>query len=220
MQNPWIALRQARPYVLASDASLLQSFNVSAAEKHRYDLSLFPEPFFGSLSAPVVVLNLNPGWSPDDAAVHAQHEFAAMSRSALAHDLKPYPFLHLQPTGLKPGGKWWRQRARELISDVGFDPVARRLGCIQFAPYHSRQYAPGSPRLPSQEYSFALIRQAMTRGAEVVIMRSVNLWLSAVPELASYTRLHRGANPRAPFLTRGNLKSSYQVIAQRLRSDI
>lgn len=217
MQNPWLTLPHAKPYVLASDASLLQSFNASAAEQHRYDLSLFPEPFFGSPSAPVVVLNLNPGWSPDDTSIHAEHEFAAMSRSALTHSLGPYPFLHLQPTGLTPGSKWWRQRTRELISDVGFESVARRLGCVQFAPYHSRQYAPASPRLPSQEYSFGLVRQAMDRGAEVVIMRSVNLWFRAVPELASYNRLHRGANPRAPFLSRGNLKSSYQVIAQRLK---
>ena len=218
MQNPWTALPQIGPYVLASDAPFLHAFNARAAEKHRYDTSLFPEPFFGSLEAPVVVLNLNPGWSPDDAAVHAQPTFAAMSRSSLAHQLKPYPFLHLQPTGDTPGGRWWRQRTRELASDVGFDWVAHRIACIQFAPYHSSEYHVGSPLLPSQEYNFFLVRQAMARGAEVVVMRSINLWLSVVPELASYNRLHRGSNPRAPFLSRGNLKAAYNTVAGRLRS--
>ena len=218
MQNPWSALPKATPYVLGTDASLLQSFNARAAPNNRFDTSLFPEPFFGSLSATVVVLNLNPGWSPDDAAVHAQPEFATMSRSSLAHELKPYPFLHLQPTGVTPGGTWWRQRVRTLVADVGFESVARGLACIQFTPYHSREYSSASPRLPSQEYSFYLVRRAMARGAEIVVMRSASLWLSGVPELATYAHLHRGTNPRAPFVSLGNLKSAYQVVAERLRS--
>jgi hypothetical protein len=218
MQNPWQALPASSPYVLPSDAPLLQSFNARAPAKHRYDTSLFPEPFFGSLDAPVVVLNLNPGWSPDDAAVHAQPKFAAMSRSNLAHALKPYPFIHLQPIVETPGDRWWHQRTRELASDVGFDLVASHLACIQFAPYHSSEYSTGSPLLPSQEYSFSLVRRAMARGADIVAMRAVNLWLGAVPELASYSRLHRGSNPRAAFLSRGNLKLAYNVIAARLQS--
>jgi hypothetical protein len=218
MQNPWTTLPKSNPYVLASDAPLLMSFNARAAAKHRYDTSLLPEPYFGSLNAPVVVLNLNPGWSPDDAAIHAKPTFAAMSRSSLAHKLNPYPFLHLQPTCETPGGRWWRQRTRELAAEVGFELLAHHLACIQFAPYHSPEYAANSPQLPSQEYNFYLVRQAIARGAEIVVMRSVSLWLSAVPELAGYTRLHRGSNPRAPFLTRGNLKSAYSVVAGRLRS--
>ena len=150
----------------------------SGAPNHRFDTSLFPEPFFGSLGARVVVLNLNPGWSPGDAAVHAQPEFGAMSRSSLAHDLRPHPFLHLQPTGLTPGGTWWRVRVRELVGEVGFEAVAPGLACIQFTPYHSREYSPATPRLPSQEYSFYLVRRAMARGAAIVVMRSASLWLS------------------------------------------
>lgn len=216
MNNPWISLPKTPPYVLASDASLLQRFNATAAERHRFDLSLFPEPFFGVPSAPVVVLNLNPGWSPGDAAVHADHRFAEMSLRSLAHKLQPYPFLHLQPNGQTPGNRWWVQRTRELSSDVGFDVVARQLCCIQFAPYHSREYTPASPQLPSQEYGFSLVREAMARGAEIVLMRSAAIWFRAVPELATYGRLHRGSNPRAPYLTRGNLKHSYAAISARL----
>jgi len=218
MQNPWTSLPATVPYVLPSDAYLLHAFNARASMANRYDTSLFPEPYFGSLDAPVVVLNLNPGLSSDDAAVHAKSEFAAMSRSSLVHELKPYPFLHLQPKVLSPGGRWWRQRTRELISDVGFDAVAHGLGCIQFSPYHSEQYAAASPRFPSQEYNFHLVRNAMARGAEIVVMRSFSLWMDAIPELANYSRLHRGSNPRAPFISRGNLKSAYEVISRRLRT--
>ncbi len=182
-------------------------------------MSLFPEPFFGSLGATVVVLNLNPGWSPRDKAVHERPEFAAMARSSLAHELRPYPFLHLQPPGTPktPGGDWWGPRVRKLAEEVGFESVAHRLACVQFTPYHSCGYSSASPPLPSQEYSFHLVRLAMARGAEIVVMRSAKLWESAVPELVGYKRYHRAANPRAPFLTPGNLKSAYQIISERLR---
>lgn len=218
MRNPWIDLPQAMPYIVAADEEKLTGFNARAPENQRYDTSLFPEPFFGSLNAPVVVLNLNPGWSPDDAAVHADPTFAAMSRNSLRHELNPYPFLHLQPTGDTPGGRWWRQRTRELQTDVGFETVAKHLACIQFTPYHSSRYSAASPRLPSQEHNFFLVHSAMAREAEIVIMRSAALWLAAVPELAGYVRLHRGANPRAPFLSPGNLQGAYDVVARRLQS--
>lgn len=215
--NPWIDLPTAGPLVLASDAPLLHAFNSRAQPRHRYDLSLYPEPYFGSPRAFVVLLNLNPGWSEDDATVHASTEFAAMSRASLTHSLMPYPFLHLQPSATTPGGRWWHQRARRLIADVGFDVVARGLACIQFTPYHSEQYASDSPSIPSQQYSFHLVREAMARQAEIVVMRSWKLWVGAIPELASYGRVHRASNPRAPYISPGNLKSSYETIVSRLR---
>lgn len=218
MQNPWNFLPLHPPYVLASDMEVLKRFNATASTRHRYDLSLFPEPYFGSPNAPVVILNLNPGWSSDDAAAHAHPIFAAMTRRSLRHELAPYPFLHLQPKSYTPGSKWWNQRTRELASDVGFEPTARLIACIQYFPYHSPEYSPSTPRLPSQEYNFHLVRKAIQQKAEIVVLRSVNLWFAAVPELACYTRIHRGANPRAAYISRGNLKSSYEKIVERIRS--
>jgi len=198
--------------VLASDVTLIEAFNARSGNQHRFDLSLFSEPFLGSLSAPVVVLNLNPGWSPYDAAVHSQPEFGRMSRRSLEHQLQPYPVLHLQPAGDTPGSRWWRQRTRELAEGIGLEAVARGLACVQYAQYHSKEYTQKSHLLPSQEYGFALVRQAMARHAEIVVMRSYPLWVASTPELATYGTLHRGSNPRAPFLSRGNLKSSYLAL--------
>lgn len=224
MQNPWLDLPRVPPYVLDVDRPLLEPFNATASAGHRYDFSLFPEPFFGSPLAPVLLLNLNPGWSPEDAAVHADPTFAEMSRRSLAHTLDPYPFLHLQPDcyplgEARMGGcRWWRRRTRELANDAGFERVARHIACVQYFPYHSDSFTAATPRVPSQEYSFHLVRQAIQRGAEIVILRSARLWLSAVPELTNYRRVHRGTNPRAVFVSRGNLKSSYDVIAERVRN--
>lgn len=220
MINPWSALPDTPRYALATDLELIESFNAKCRSQHELDLSLFPEPFFGSLLAPVMVLNLNPGWSPDDGRVHRQPEFARMARLSLHHQLMPSPFLHLQPNGDTPGSRWWRRRTRELVEDVGFETVAHGLSCVQYMPYHSKTYSRSSPLLPSQEYGFWLVRQAMARNAEIVILRSFSLWVSSIPELATYDHAHRGSNPRAAFLSRGNLKESYDVIAQRLRSDM
>jgi hypothetical protein len=218
MQNPWIELPSSAPYAVPTDLPLLQAFNAKVVAKYRYDLSLFPEPFFGNASASVIVLALNPGWSPNDAGTHAQPEFALQSRCNLNHQLAPYPFLHLQPNSSTPGNAWWRRRARELIEEVGFDTVAKGISCVQHTPYHSPEYSTRSPRLPSQIYSFNLVRGGIQRGAEIVIMRSRTLWESAVPELRDYTRLHIAKNPRAPYLSRGNLGDSFTVIAARLQN--
>lgn len=217
MRNPWTSLPNQKPYALASDKALLDSFNAKAPERYRFDLSLLPEPFFGVSTAPVVVLNLNPGLHPDDAAAHANRDFANRSRRSLAHALHRYPFLHLHPHSRTAGANWWRLRTRELIQDLDIEQVANHLACVQFFPYHSSKYSGSTPRVPSQEYSFYLVRQAILRGAEIVIMRSQKLWLTAVPELANYSRLHLGSNPRASFISRGNLKASYGVVLERLR---
>lgn len=218
IQNPWRHLPKHPPYALASDLELLESFNAQASHLHRYDLSLLPEPFFGSDNAAVVVLNLNPGWSEEDALVHADPAFIALARKSIEHKLKPHPFLHLQPGSQTPGAQWWRRRTQELVNDIGLDQVVNHLACIELTPYHSQQYSARTPLLPSQEYSFHLVRKSMERGAEIVIMRSVKLWFAAVPELANYRKLHLASNPRAPFISRGNLKSSYDVIMRKLRN--
>ena len=85
--NPWRLLPASQPYVLIEDAGVISKFNAHATERTRYDLSLFPEPYLGAPSAPVVLLALNPGWSPGDAVVHAEPTFAEESRLSLTHDL-------------------------------------------------------------------------------------------------------------------------------------
>lgn len=218
MQNPWAFLPPAPPYILDSDTACVTQFNKHATARTAYDLSLFPEPFFGSPQAPVVLLALNPGWSPDDAAVHATPSFEEQARRSLSHALSPYPFLHLQPHCLTPGSFWWRRIAARLIDDCGFEAVAHNMLCVQYFPYHSREYRPTTQTVPSQSYGFSLVRAAIARGADVVAMRSLRLWLGAVPELGTYRRLHVVNNPRNPALSSRNLGDSYKIVAARVRA--
>jgi hypothetical protein len=53
----------------------------------------------------------------------------------------------------------------------------------------------GGVRVPSQDFSFGLIGDAIAAGKPVVITRSKERWIRAVSELARY-RYYEFANPR------------------------
>jgi len=213
--NPWKELPEHPEYVLPEDAPHIRRFNEAASLGHMYDLSLLPEPYFGRPDAPVILLALNPGRGGDDAVTHARSDFQASARRSLSHTLTPNPYLHLHQDESTPGGRWWRRIAGALIREAGLAKVGHGLFCVQFVAYHSESFGSPRLRLPSQQYSFDLVRGALERGAEVVVMRSRKLWDAAIPELSRYKRLHVLRNPRNPSLSPGNL-SSFATIANRV----
>ena len=78
--NPWLDLPKRPPFVLKRDLPAIGELNGHANKDHRIDVDLLPEPFLGSTVAPVVLLGLNPGWSPEDAVWHAKPAFARLLR--------------------------------------------------------------------------------------------------------------------------------------------
>jgi hypothetical protein len=58
--------------------------------------------------------------------------------------------------------------------------------------------------LPSQEYSFDIVRQAMRRGKQIVVMRSDRSWLESLPEMSSYPYI-RLSNHQNPYLSRAQM---------------
>ena len=219
ISNPWGALPLDGPYILGDDASLVDNHNNKAQPNKRYDLSLLPEPYFGSPLAPVILLALNPGHGVGDAELHSQGWFKKMARESLMHQLWPYPFLHLQPQSATDGGLWWQRITKELISTVGFDLVSKGIFCVEYFPYHSIEFGSPGLQVPSQQYSFELVRAGLRRGAEVVLMRSSRLWLSAIPELIDYPFLHKIKNPRNPTLSSKNLANGHSVLINRLMNN-
>lgn len=59
--NPWTKLPLSAPYALTSDLPLLHAFNAAVEAKYQYDLSLFPEPYFGNLELDLVRSSYQPG---------------------------------------------------------------------------------------------------------------------------------------------------------------
>ena len=217
MRNPWQDLPHSGEYVLDSDRNAVEGFNRTARPDFKYDINLMPEPFFGTPEAPIVVLNLNPGISSEEEIFHSQPAFMEKAWASLTNSLRPYPFLHLQDSITTPGEIWWRKRTRELEADTSLELVSKSLLCVQFFPYHSKMFSPKTPFIPSQEYGFHLVRNAMHRGSEIIIMRSKSLWMKKIPELLSYRNLHIAKNPRSPYISRGNLGGSYEKLLEKIR---
>ena len=95
-------------------------------------------------------------------------------------------------------------RMRGLIDAVGQERVAERMMWLQYLGYQSLEWQPFPIPLPSQEFAFWLLREAMKSGKVVVIGRSRQLWVSAVPELAHYDYIEL-RSPRSPYLTPANM---------------
>lgn len=216
MNNPWLRLPGQSPYVLAEDLSAVDAFNSRCSDDDpwRLQLHLYPEPFVGHPYAAVYLLGLNPGYSHEDDAWHAELAFGRAIRDNLSHQDVDYPFYFLAPRFHdSPGGRWWLKRLKRLIDATGSDlaRLSRRLMCVELFPYHSIRYK-GLPRsisstrlVPSTAYSAALIRQAITNRKIIVAMRSYSAWCQQVPELATYDHCFRLNSVQNVSLSPGNL---------------
>lgn len=186
MDNPWNQIPITAPYILHEDLSFITSFNEKAATDHRIVTDILPEPFLGNITnAKVVLLNLNPGFSEKDLFWHKQQEFVSENKKNLFHESNP-PFYLLNTKFRDSGGFiWWHAHLKQFISQFGLDSVAKSFMCIEYFPYHSKRYK-SMPIIPSQQYSFSLVREAMKRNLPIILMRGKKLWLEGVPELSTY----------------------------------
>ena len=171
--------------------------------------TVIPEPFVGAvLTAPVVVLQLNPGFDPrGDPRAHAESMFRRALLANLRHERREWPFYFLEPTfrDSTPGGLWWQSKVRKLIDEVGPECVAERVAVVEWFPYKSTKYRRGCV-VSSQRYGFGLVSSAIARDALIVISRSVALWESSVPSLRSYPRKLTLSSNQNVALSPNNLK--------------
>jgi len=203
-QNPWLELPSQPPYVLPVDRSAVETFNAKARPDVFLHLQLIPEPFLGDPDAPVVLLGLNPGYTPEkDDEHHRDPAFVQRSRDNLTHRPSQYPFFLVNPAITAPGAGYWRSKLGYLIKEFNAETVARSFLCVEFTPYHSVKFG-FRRRLTSQEYSFNLVRRALSRSAIVIVMRARSEWLKALPELIKYDRIYRVNSFQNPYVTPAN----------------
>ena len=69
---------------------------------------------------------------------------------------------------------------------MGLRAMAEKVICLEHFRCKSVRYQPLGETLPSQEFTFELLRDAMRSGKQVVVMRSERIWLESVPELREY----------------------------------
>ncbi len=234
-QNPWNRLPAKSPYVLPEDADLVHGSNLSALKRYekrpdRYEMyqirlqHILPEPYLGRPDAPVVLLNLNPGSNPRDIEWHSDPLFTERSRGNLLHCQTDYPFYLLDPSIKRTC--WWERKLKCLMKcfgdgDSGRRVVANSVFCVEFFPYHSKKFNHGHLRLPSQRYSFWLVRQAIQRQAVILIMRSEKRWfeVEVLPELKTYSRLYTAQSVQNPAISERNFGEGFEEAIKAIRAD-
>lgn len=222
----------AKLKVLECDKPIIEAFNNRLGRKkkcHKIHLNLMPGPFLGNRKANVILLLLNPGFKIKDRKTHAQSDF----RDGLLKAIKKpenHFYLANEFGYTKPEGqKWWKnvfkgvlkkdnKKRHEIDSELmnEYKIVARNIFCIEYFPYHSKNFAHGALRLPSQEYSFYLVRKAIKRGAHIICARGDKYWLGAVPELAGYKKTYYLSNKRKTSISSKTIGKNFLIIKKLL----
>jgi hypothetical protein len=210
--------------VLPCDEEKVTIYSARARGDYKIQLDLMPEPFIGLPDAPVVLLNLNPGFDPGDPEVHRYPKYRDVLRNNCCHVSSQFPFFFLHPDFReKPGGRWWRKKLKCLLEEFGERGLARSIFCVEYFPYHSRHFR--WPRrlhqLQSQQYGFGLVRSAIGRNAVVVIMRARKRWLESVPELEGYAGVLTLNSPQNVVLSPGNFAGDgFGVVVSAIREHL
>lgn len=204
--NPWSELRPGHPpYVHATDLSAIEQHSARVAPEHRIQLDAFPEPYLGHPDAPILLLNLNPGYADWIRAVHAKPAVAQVCMDSLLHRPSHCPFYPLSRAYLDNGGSdWWSKHLRFWIDTYGIDTVARAFFCVEYFPYPSIKYKDLGIILPSQRYSFELVQAKVRAGCTVIVMRARTAWATVLPGVD--TSKWHGLNSRqSAYVSPGNM---------------
>lgn len=226
--NPWLQLPAAAPYVLPQDHAQIEAFNQRYPDDEwRIRLNLPPVPFLGHPDAPIVLLNLNPGFDEADNERQNTPYYSEASRRCYAHEKTERPFFFFdekiegEPYGEGPGYRWWQKRVKGLKAlDARFDDalLSRAFLCVEYFPYRSKAYRP-LPRqqtLDSQQYGFELVRRAMERNALIIVMRRKRQWCEKVERLTDYPRLLTVTTFLNPVLHLFQEKEGQQMVVAEL----
>lgn len=183
LENPWHNLPTEPPYILPEDAELIQSHRNFSNLR----LDAVPGQIIGGLdTAEVVFLLLNPGFNENDVTVDIK--LPGFIDDNQRNHIDPYnsPFLYFNKGYEVTGGyKWWTRILNPLIQEGITEATLRnKIIAIEYFPYHSKDWK-DLPRIPSQQFAFDLVREAINRN-KVIIIRSPKRWVEAVPELAEY----------------------------------
>jgi hypothetical protein len=160
---------------------------------------------------------LNPGFATTDYPFHKENAyFIDICRKNLAHAPTDYPFYLLDPQiADAPGAKWWSQRLKRLIQASDRKTVAQNILVVELFPYHSESFG-FKGILPSQHYSFHLVRAAIARNAVIIQMRSQRQWFEVIPELRSYSNYFMLNNVQQVYVTPNNCPEGYPHILEVL----
>lgn len=179
-----------------------------------------PEPFVGNTDSPIILLVLNPGVSDEDFVIHQQPDFRAQVRMCLRQEIVEYPNYYLSPNISCPGARWMRRVLRPLLTEIEPSIVARNVMQLESFPYHSRKFAHHQIRVPSQGFTYDLLRAGIRREAIIFITRGRRIWQEAVPELSGYGRAFTTRSVQNVVISPRNCPDGYGAAREVLRRAI
>ena len=209
--NPWTSLGSESPFILDDDRSALDAFNQTARASYRVETDLLPEPFVGLVDAPIVLLLLNPGVSDEDFSLHKQADFRDRVLVCHRQEAATYPNYYLHPEASGPGALWTARVLKPLINEFGSRAVASAVAAFEYFPYHSCKFAHHRLRVPSQDFTFGLLRAALRRHAAVFITRGQRIWEEAVPELRGYAQAFTTRSRQNVVISPKNCPDGYEA---------
>lgn len=218
LANPWPTLTQGSPFVLAGDLAAVSEFNSTAPDNYILRTGLLPEPYVGRVGAPVVLLALNPGCSHGDIACHADPEFRERVRTCHRQDDVEWPYYYLAPDASGPGAEWSRRVLGHLIREVGLLTVARNVVMYEYVAYHSVSYSHRTPSLPSQEFTFESVRNALGGSTVVFVTRGWKEWVQRIPEIAASSKVFRTRSAQNIVITPRNSPEGWDAAIEALRT--
>jgi hypothetical protein len=103
-----------------------------------------------------------------------------------------FPHFHFDPElrGTE-GAEWFQSKYKWLLDSTSRKAVANNLVTCELAPYHSVKWKAPKFMPPTQEFTYQIIRDAIARGATILLARSARIWTEHIPELGSYNRVYR-----------------------------
>jgi hypothetical protein len=214
MINPWLELSLELPYVADEDRDIITRYNQRVTKKEQeIHTNVLPEPYLGNPLAPVVILNLNPGFDFENIEEHKEPRLSKAIRDNLQHNNSDCPWYFLNPELPSLCQKWWKERLGTLISVVGREKVAKNLFVAEFFPYHSEKALPMNKlNISSQSYTFHLVKEALKREALILYFRSWKLWEDKLPALRYYKKARRVSNWQRPYVSLGNFPDCFDEI--------
>jgi len=187
MNNPWRSLPESEPYVLKEDAGMLESFTFKETTRPR--LEILPSPYLGRPeSTEIIILSLNPGFKKWDLDAQENNRLYVREKRLSLFFQSAYPWYLLDPRFVNyPGYNWWYSKLRMMIESFGIDTVSHKVMCVQYFPYQSEEFQ-HQQIIPSQEYSFYLVKQAISKQKIIIQFRGDKHWIDSIPELQMYDR--------------------------------
>ncbi|MHB8600691.1 MAG: hypothetical protein ACYDER_28285 [Ktedonobacteraceae bacterium] len=90
------------------DQQRICDFNAIAKKEYKIHVEVLPEPYTGNPDAPVLLLNLNPGFYEKNAHFLTGNEyFTKTSRANAMHEQLEYPFYLFDPDNADSPGYYW-----------------------------------------------------------------------------------------------------------------